>query len=500
MKKNLYLILLLVICSCEYKTDQSTENSISKLDLKKYSKSQLISDFNILVNSLKEAHTGIYWYNTEEQFDHFVASQKKLIKDSLNGLEFFNVVAPIVSYTKEDHCDIYLSEDVSHFLETNGLFIPLSVLSVNEKVYILNNPSKDVKIKGFELKKINGQSITKIYKDLFNTIASDGFIKQSKYRWLDNIRLSTMYASTIEQEKEFEIEVTDPTSHTNTVYKLQSVNKKGLQNISKEVGLYADLEPAKFEIFESNTAILTINTFHDVLFEEKGMAFKPFISNSFKEIVRLKIKNLIIDIRENGGGTEGNEDYLFSYLTDKPYIKYRDVEISSFHYSFYQYTDYAEEESIKELEEDIKKEHYLADDGRILRKEGIEEVEPLKSNPFLGNTYILTSGWTYSGGAEFSSLMRQHTNALFIGEEVGGGFYGNTSGYSFLLTLPNTQISVDLPLLKFSLEVDKGKLGRGVIPDYPIQPTFTDYINGKDAVLEFTKKIISEKQSSNNTN
>ncbi|MBU2995999.1 hypothetical protein KO500_06120 [Cellulophaga baltica] len=495
MNKKFYLILMFLIAfySCKNENTKTSTNTLAKLDLKKYPKSELINDFELLTNSLKEAHTGIYWYNTEKQFDSLVGVQKNLLKDSLNGLQFYNIVSPIVSYTKEDHCDIYLPEDVFEFLEVNGTFIPLSVLSVNEKIHILNNPSEDIEIKGFELKKINGKSITEIYKNLFNTIASDGFIKQSKYRWLDNIRLSTMYASTIGQPKEFEIEVSDPKTNSNTLHKIQSVNKENLKSISKEVGLYSDLEPAKFKILQPNTAILTFNTFHNVLYEENDIEFKKFVSNSFKKIDSLKVKNLIIDLRENGGGTEGNEDYLFSYLTDKPYNKYKDVEISSFNYSFYQYTDYAKEEDFKELENDIKKEHSLADDGRILRRKDIEKIEPLKPNPFLGNIYILTSGWTYSGGAEFSSLMRQHTNAIFIGEEVGGGFYGNTSGYGLELKLPNTKISVDIPLLKFSLDVDKGEIGRGVIPDYPIQPTFEDYLNREDAILEFAKKLSAKK-------
>ena len=71
------------------------------------------------------------------------------------------------------------------------------VLSENEKIYILNNPNDKIKIKGLELKKINGKKIEDIYKKLFSTITSDGFIKQSKYRDLDNFHLSTYYAKSI---------------------------------------------------------------------------------------------------------------------------------------------------------------------------------------------------------------------------------------------------------------------------------------------------------------
>ena len=135
-------------------------------------------------------------------------------------------------------------------------------------------------------------------------------------------------------------------------------------------------------------------------------------------------------------------------------------------------------------------EHDKTKSNSSVRKK--EKFRLLKENPFLGNIYILTSGETYSGGAEFSSLMRQHTNAMFIGEEVGGSFYGNTSGYELELTLPNTKIIAYIPILKFVLEVDKGKFGQGVLPDYNVQPTINEYLNGIDKEMEFAINLISQ--------
>lgn len=493
MKRPIYLILsiLAILCSCNNQESENWEaqNTLSKLHLPKYAKSELEKDFDLLTTSLKEGHTGLYWYSTEVQFDSVVSSQRKKIKDSLNGLEFYNIVAPIVAYSKEDHCDISLSEAISDFLDHNGKFIPLAVLSVDEKIHILNNPSVDVEIKGFQLKKINGKPIEVITDLLFNTFASDGFIVQSKYRWLDNLRFSKYYARTIGQPDNFTIEVLNPKTDQTLSFDLKAINMQGLSKIEKEVALYSDLDPVDFKILPNKTVLLALNTFSNDAYEEVEMDYRTFVSNSFKKIDSLGIKNLILDIRENGGGTEGNEDYVFSYLTDKPYNKYKDVEISAFTFSFYEYTDTHTKADIEEFEADIKKEHYLHADGRILRKDGIVETEPLKPNPYKGKIYVLTSGWTYSGGAEFASLIRQHTDATFIGEEVGGGFYGNTSGYGLKLTLPNTMISVEIPMLKFSLDVDKGTWGRGVIPDHKVQNTIVDYESGNDAVLEFARNL-----------
>src|SRR5690606_39536992 len=140
-------------------------------------------------------------------------------------------------------------------------------------------------------------------------------------------------------------------------------------------------------------------------FEEYNMNFKKFVDSSFVEITERESKNLIIDLRDNGGGSEGNEDYLFSYLTEKPYTKYKHVELSKFSFSFLDFTDYSSIEDREELENELRAENKMVENGKIYRKEGLYIPEALKSNTFKGQVYILTSGWTYSGGDRKSTRL-----------------------------------------------------------------------------------------------
>jgi len=141
----------------------------------------------------------------------------------------------------------------------------------------------------------------------------------------------------------------------------------------------------------------------------------------FKKIEQSKITNLIIDLRNNGGGAEGYEDYVFSYLNSMPYRKYSYVQASAFSYSFYPYTDRNTAEKQASLEVSLRREHSLNSDGRILRKAGILEPEKPKANAFKGNIFVLINGNTYSGGSELAALIRAHRKAIFIGQETGGG-------------------------------------------------------------------------------
>ena len=486
VKKLLTFLTVLIFLSCK----QKEISSFSNLELKQYSLSELQSDFNLLVNSLKEAHTGLYWYSSQKQFDSLVSAQRNKLKDNLNTFQFYNIVSPIVAFTKEDHCDISLSTDLNQILTEKGLFLPLVIINLNQKPLILNQAYK-----GFELTAINGIKIQDLYQRIFNTFASDGYIQSSKYRYLDLTGFSREYAKVIEQQKESTLTIKNPATGEIKTHKLQSVSYKNLKELKakvfKENSIREEIDkPAALNLQDNTTAILTFRTFGNSNFREYNMNFKKFVDSSFLEILKRKSENLIIDMRDNGGGSEGNEDYLFSYLAAKPYKKYKYVELSNFHFSFLDFTDNSDPKSRKELEDELKAENTKSNNGKIYRKAGLYIPEPLKNNSFKGNIYVLTSGWTYSGGAEFSTLMREHTKAIFIGEETGGGYYGNTSGTSLELTLPNTKFVIDIPILKFVLDVKKGKFGRGVIPDYAIQPTFQEYIKGYDTELEYAKKLI----------
>jgi len=134
----------------------------------------------------------------------------------------------------------------------------------------------------------------------------------------------------------------------------------------------------------------------------------------------------------------------------------------------------------------------LNTDGRILRKSSVLPTEKPKSEIYRGKLYILTSGRTFSGGSEFASIAKDQSDAKFIGQETGGGFYGQTSGSYVHQFLPNTDIHIRIPLLKFVTTFTSHDipLGRGVIPDYKVEQTFDEYNSGIDAQLEYTFNLI----------
>jgi C-terminal processing protease CtpA/Prc len=134
-------------------------------------------------------------------------------------------------------------------------------------------------------------------------------------------------------------------------------------------------------------------------------------------------------------------------------------------------------------------------DGSLERKQwigyGLMAYKKEPKHKFSGKVYVIISPITHSGGSEFSNMIYSNSKATFVGQETGGGYFGNTSGYSNELTLPNSKIEIDIPALQFIMNVEKKlPFGSGVIPDHKVIPTFEQYINNVNAPLEYILKKI----------
>ena len=89
-------------------------------------------------------------------------------------------------------------------------------------------------------------------------------------------------------------------------------------------------------------------------------------------------------------------------------------------------------------------------------------------------------------------MIHSNTNAVFIGEESGGGYYGNNSGMVPEMILPVTRIRIAIPLIKYVMAVKEYPFkDHGFFPDYEVIPNIAEKINGIDPELAFAKKLIN---------
>jgi hypothetical protein len=79
-----------------------------------------------------------------------------------------------------------------------------------------------------------------------------------------------------------------------------------------------------------------------------------------------------------------------------------------------------------------------------------------------------------------------------VGEETGGGAYGNTAWLIPDVTLPVTGVRFRLPLFRLVINNSIPKNGRGVIPEVESAPTQKVIMAGTDFKLDKAMELIKK--------
>jgi C-terminal processing protease CtpA/Prc len=112
----------------------------------------------------------------------------------------------------------------------------------------------------------------------------------------------------------------------------------------------------------------------------------------------------------------------------------------------------------------------------------------------LGKTIFLIDGLSFSTAAEFCAIAKSNKRGLFVGEETGGGYYGNNSGSFVEVVLPNTKLIVSIPTIKYTMDVSASTAkARGIRPDIQIIPTIAEVLREEDAPLNFAISLAGKK-------
>ena len=270
----------------------------------------------------------------------------------------------------------------------------------------------------------------------------------------------------------------------NTLFEVRAVtalaiNKSRVEKYDRKFARYSgdwDAWIAKKELplrleVKDDIAIMTVRTFYFPIIEESGQNYEEFFKKSFAEIVRSKTKSLIIDLRNNHGGSDPVGMALMSHLHDSTFYYYK--KRSTF---------------IKPNTKFFKKGNMFEIKGKGV---WTGRVTPAK-DIYKGAVYVLMNGYSVSATGEFIGHLKNFNRAVFIGEEAGGNPVTFTGGESLALDLPHSRITGTIPFQWVEMNVRLKNTGHGVIPDYEVQPSIEDILEEKDFEMELVMKLIKE--------
>ena len=108
----------------------------------------------------------------------------------------------------------------------------------------------------------------------------------------------------------------------------------------------------------------------------------------------------------------------------------------------------------------------------------------------------LPGGNSFSATCLFAGALKGQSNVTLVGEETGGGYYGNTAWMIPDVTLPATRVRFRLPRFRLVVDRERQKDGRGVMPDVPALPSVEALSKGMDFKTAKARELIRLKAAS----
>lgn len=461
---------------------------------KKYAQKKLQEDYLLLREVLQAKHPSLYWYTSADSMNFYFENYYHAIKDSMTETEFaWKVIAPLVDKIHCGHTTVSLSKQYAKWAD-NKIFpsFPLYMKVWNDTMMtMINLQTKDSIFKrGTLIKSINGLSTQQLIDTMFSYLPQDGYANSINY-----IRMSANFPyyhrNIFGLSKTYDVTYIDSTGNLksaavplfipkkDTTQKQTKIPaKKTTQKIPREnrLTVYRSLLTDS----SGKYAVMGLHTF------SKGR-LRRFFKKSFANLEENNINHLVIDLRSNGGGKVGLSTLLTRYVTRQPF-KVADT-LYSVSKSLHPYTKYIKGKFLNNIEL-LFITHKKKDGYYHLRYLEKKLFYPKNKHHYNGKLYVLTGGPTFSAAALFCNAVKGQDGITLIGEETGGGWYGNDGIMIPDIILPNSKIRVRLPLFRLVQYKHPSHKGSGVIPDIYVGPDYDALLKGYDKKMKVAKEMI----------
>lgn len=464
----------------------------------KFAPNQLREDYRIFRSILEHYHPSLYWFTPKDSMDYYFDKGAARLTDSMTELEFRNLISYVISKARCGHTSVRGSKGYQRYIDTARLpTFPLSLKVWPDSMAVVQNLNRGDSIltRGRVIRAVNGKSTRELTDTLFEHIVTDGRALNGKYQALASRGgFGSQYRNLFGISNQYSIEYKDRSGNWKTTsipvfIPVRDTSKPRPRRNDSALARNPQqpavpvLNPVRSMQIDTtlSSAFISLNSF------AQGNHLRRFFRRSFRELENRKIRHLVIDVRSNGGGDAVLAAQLTRYLARKPF-KFAD-SLYAVHRSgpdqryikkffFYQVSMFFVSRKKKD-----GKYHF----GYFER----HYYKPRKQYNYDGNVYLLIGGNSFSATTLFAKQLQGQKNVTLVGEETGGGSYGNSAWMIPDVKLPNTGLYFRLPLFRLVMDKEAVHEGKGISPDVFIPTTAETIRRGIDPKIEWVRRTIS---------
>jgi hypothetical protein len=477
----------------------------------KYSTQVLRKDFTLVREALEADHPSLYWYMPKDSIQYYFAQADSAITEPMTELEFRNLLAVTLAHIRCGHTGVRSSRmfDAYTSRRASPAQFPFQVKILPqapdpELALVFNPYLKDSTFRpGDVITDINGVDAATLITRMRSYLSVDGYSYNFAYQRISG-DFPQWYQNVFGADSVFRVGIQrgggSPLPGASQAAPLRFTASVKAYDLQKDTSLAEALKiwemgaPYRFsreEELERTRSLKIDSSGKLAVMELRSFADgvrKDFIRQSFRTLHRKKVSNLVIDLRTNTGGVISTAVLLARYLKRDDFVFTDSVYALTRKLAYKRYMDKSFLYQLGLTFLTRKKEdgyyHFRYFEGT--------RYHPVRKDHYEGHVYILTGGFTFSAASIFTANMKGAPGVTILGEETGGGNYGNDGVFITEITLPGTGLRVSLPLFRMIINHLSVKDGRGVIPDVEVVPTTADIRAGVDPKIRKVREMIGD--------
>lgn len=481
------LVILLTFISC-----YSAFSQVKNID---FTTEEYLQDYDFIVELIKNQHPNPFRFISEEQFEKEAHVLREGLKKEPTLANF--LLSNPLTLIRDTHSDLNVDDLVFDAFVKQINFFPLETIVYDQRVFV-NQFAREIPL-GAEIITVNTKKVTDILAKIPAKV--DGDIQGSTQKKF------SLYASLLFPKAEvFTIQYKESVKGSLKSVQLKAVNYTKYDYNSNKTVLPFDLLSYRLGIsgylVNKDTYLISIRSF-DL---SEAYAYS-ILNNLFTSIKDQKVKHIIVDIRDNQGGSLSNIPLFYSFIsTEKSFS------------NIYKYATKVPKINVKAnlLDENgklanandiLSQDNFMQqrfdkneEDGFYYGNNRLDEyyVEnyPQDKNAFTGDVALLINNNTVSAASYFASLFQLNARGALVGQETRSCSGFTTAAWFVNYKLPYTESIVSLPRSEifFNIAANKDKNCRGVLPQYTV--TADEFQKGlqnvQDAEMDLALRLLKK--------
>jgi hypothetical protein len=415
----------------------------------------------------------------------------------VSDLALWRAIALMLAEIHCDHTKPEMSEAIERYRTSHPTHLPVRFDMIEGRMIVVSSDSQPgAPPRGAEITAINGRAVPEIVQTLGRAAAYDGdtdeaiVAKLSADGDLMGDDLNEYWPAFYGFPQRWDLTFKGPNAVEQSKVSLAPISFKAWTRLAWPGQGYRDefYKAITWKV-AGKTAYLRIDTFVNYRNPVDATAFLGGFLKTLPD--QEEVDHLILDLRDNGGGSEDVSVALGRNLLPTTFTWSKPLLLKAIRYG--DLPDHIESWGDRKALFSPPEEGFRRTaDGwweQIPREGDDESTRPQAVLPerFSGKLTILTGPRNGSGATRTIAQFKDKLGARLVGEDAAGSAEGPTAGHIFLLTLPNSGLKVRVPNAWNRSDIRSFTPRRGVAADEIVIPTLLDFEAGRDQTLDVAK-------------